>query len=155
MCSRRKMYSFRSYFGPIYRKVQIRCCCQRYKFVLLSTNDHYCKYICLNITKDYLARVFSNGIEFSCKLNGQLYDEKKISFTAFNCPGPFQVLVFRKNLKFMQRCEQNSSKKYICFKPKKISRSDLNTADQWSSRCAPVYTSVHENYYTVHRKIVK
>ena len=24
--------------------------------------------------------------------------------------------------------------------------------DQWSSRCAPVHTSVHENYFTVHRK---
>ena len=23
--------------------------------------------------------------------------------------------------------------------------------DQWSSRCAPVYTSVHRNYFTVHR----
>ena len=23
--------------------------------------------------------------------------------------------------------------------------------DQWSSRCAPVLTSVHRNYFTVHR----
>ena len=29
------------------------------------------------------------------------------------------------------------------------------TLIQWSSRCAPVYTSVHENYFTVHRKICK
>ena len=27
--------------------------------------------------------------------------------------------------------------------------------DQWSSWCAPVYTSVHENYFTVHRKNCK
>ena len=26
---------------------------------------------------------------------------------------------------------------------------------QWLSRCAPVYTSVHENYFTVHRKVCK
>ena len=27
--------------------------------------------------------------------------------------------------------------------------------NQWSSRCAPVHTSVHENYFTVHRKNCK
>ena len=27
--------------------------------------------------------------------------------------------------------------------------------DQWSSWCAPVYTSVHENYFNVHRKNCK
>ena len=29
------------------------------------------------------------------------------------------------------------------------------TLIQWSSRCAPVYTSVHENYFTVHKNICK
>ena len=27
--------------------------------------------------------------------------------------------------------------------------------DQWSLRCAPVHTSVHKNYFTVHRKKYK
>ena len=31
----------------------------------------------------------------------------------------------------------------------------LHYIDQWSSRCAPVYTSVHKNYFTVHKKICK
>ena len=36
-----------------------------------------------------------------------------------------------------------------------LSYRHFNTINQWSSRCAPVYTSVHENYFTVHRKICK
>ena len=31
----------------------------------------------------------------------------------------------------------------------------LNCFNQWSSRCAPVHTSVHENYFTVQRKYCK
>ena len=31
----------------------------------------------------------------------------------------------------------------------------VNRLNQWSPRCTPVHTSVHENYFTVHRKICK
>ena len=27
----------------------------------------------------------------------------------------------------------------------------MNALGQWSSQCAPVYTSVHRNYFTVYR----
>ena len=31
----------------------------------------------------------------------------------------------------------------------------MYSLNQWSSRCAPVYTSVHEHFFTVHKKICK
>ena len=34
-------------------------------------------------------------------------------------------------------------------------KSQVYSLSQWSSRCAPVHTSVHEKYLTVHRKNFK
>ena len=41
------------------------------------------------------------------------------------------------------------------FTPLKSKLKIKNSKKQWSSRCALVYTSVHEKYFSVHRKIVK
>ena len=94
-------------------------------------NDFNTKYIGLNIAKDNSSRVFSNGVEFSYKLHGHLYDEKKISTAASNCPGAFLTMGDKKMLKIYPKWKwkQNISKKYICFKPKTSSRSDEITGD--------------------------
>ena len=97
--------------------------------------DYNSKYIGLNIAKDNSSRVFSNGVEFSYKLHGHLYDERKISTTPPNCPGAFLTTGDKKILKIYPKwkCKQNISKKYICFKPKTSSRSEEITSDSVTS----------------------
>ena len=97
--------------------------------------DFNSKYIGLNIAKDNSSRVFSNGVEFSYKLHGHLYDEKKLSTTGLNCPGAFLSTAYTDKLKIYPKwkCKQNISKKYICFKPKKSSRSDEIIGDAVTS----------------------
>ena len=36
-----------------------------------------------------------------------------------------------------------------------LKRQNFSTLNQWSSRCAAVHTSVHENYFTVSKKKCK
>ena len=86
------------------------------------------KYVGLNIAKDNSSRVFSNGIEFDYELHGDLYQENEVTMPE-DCPGAFFVLNFDKlQIGTEWNCSQRPMR-YVCFKPKKIAKSEAITSD--------------------------
>ena len=88
------------------------------------------RYIGLSISTDNSYRVFSNGVEFNKDLHGDLYEENEIR--TGNCPGAFLMLHFPEKLQIgnIWRCyKENFELRYVCFKPKKSSKSQAVTSN--------------------------
>ena len=87
-------------------------------------NDNWdLKFVGLKITADNSTRVFTNGIEFDYGLHGDLYQENELWFES--CPGAFLSLAYPEKLQISDdwKCLDIPTK-YICFKPKKVAKSE-------------------------------
>ena len=88
-------------------------------------NDNWdLRFVGLKITPDNSTRVFTNGVLFDYDIHGDLYEENEL-WLPDNCPGAYLSLGFTEKLQITDdwKCLDNPNK-YICFKPKKVTKSE-------------------------------
>ena len=110
--------------APFTEKSEFDAVMDAIKSCSYQNNNWDLKFVGLKITADNSTRVFTNGIEFDYGLHGDLYQENEL-WLPENCPGAFLSLGFPEKLQITDdwKCLDIPTK-YICFKPKKLAKSE-------------------------------